>query len=79
MEQQEIIKLIPPVLAEALKNQEMSIVGDSNGVRIIPSTSLLLISENGVSGFMAKQIMDIKDMISKLGGGENALCTTEEK
>lgn len=64
----EIIKLIPPVLAEALKNQEMSIVGDSNGVRIIPSTSLLLISENGVSGFMAKQIMDIKDMISKLGG-----------
>lgn len=71
MEQQEIIKLIPPVLAEALKNQEMSIVGDSNGVRIIPSTSLLLISENGVSGFMAKQIMDIKDMISKLGGVED--------
>lgn len=71
MEQQEIIKLIPPVLAEALKNQEMSIVGDSNGVRIIPSTSLLLISENGVSGFMAKQIMDIKDMISRLGGVED--------
>lgn len=67
----EIIKLIPPVLAEALKNQEMSIVGDSNGVRIIPSTSLLLISENGVSGFMAKQIMDIKDMISKLGGEQD--------
>lgn len=67
----EIIKLIPPVLAEALKNQEMSIVGDSNGVRIIPSSSLLLISENGVSGFMAKQIMDIKDMISKLGGVED--------
>lgn len=79
MEQQEIIKLIPPVLAEALQNQEMSIVGDNNGVRIIPSTSLLLISENGVSGFMAKQIMDIKDMISKLGGGENALCNTEKE
>ena len=71
MEQNEIVKLIPPVLAEALKDQELSIVGDSNGVRIIPSTSLLLISENGVSGFMAKQIMDIKDMISKLGGVED--------
>lgn len=71
MEQNEIVKLIPPVLAEALKDQELSIVGDSNGVRIIPSTSLLLISENGVSGFMAKQIMDIKDMISRLGGVED--------
>lgn len=64
----ELIKLIPPVLAEALQNQEMSIVGSNDGVRIVPSSSLLLISENGVSGFMAKQIMDIKDMISKLGG-----------
>nr|DAH61372.1 MAG TPA: hypothetical protein [Caudoviricetes sp.] len=73
MESNEIIKLIPPVLAEALKNQEMSIVGDNSGVRIIPSSSLLLISENGVSGFMAKQILDIKDMISKLGGEQNGM------
>lgn len=77
METNEIIKLIPPVLAEALKNQEMSIVGDNNGVRIIPSSSLLLISENGVSGFMAKQIMDIKDMISKLGGESNGKLSKE--
>ena len=67
----ELIKLIPPVLAEALQNQEMSIVGSNDGVRIVPSSSLLWISENGVSGFMAKQIMDIKDMISKLGGEQD--------
>lgn len=67
----ELIKLIPPVLAEALQNQEVSIVGSNDGVRIVPSSSLLLISENGVSGFMAKQIMDIKDMISKLGGEQD--------
>lgn len=71
MEQNEIVKLIPPVLAEALKEHKMSIVGEESGVRIIPSTSLLLISDNGVSGFFAKQIMDIKDMISKLGGVED--------
>lgn len=71
MEQNEIVKLIPPVLAEALQKNKMSIVGEESGVRIIPSTSLLLVSDNGVSGFMAKQIMDIKDMISKLGGVED--------
>lgn len=71
MEQNEIVKLIPPVLAEALKESKMSIVGEESGVRIIPSTSLLLVSDNGVSGFFAKQILDIKDMISRLGGVED--------
>jgi hypothetical protein len=68
MEQNEIIKLIPPILADKLQEQKLSLVADENGCRLVPTDSLLLIENGKVSGFLAKQILDIKDAVDRLGG-----------
>lgn len=63
MDIKEIEELIPKALIKKLQESDLNLVRVDDGYMLLPSSSLLLITENGVSGFLARQILDIKEMI----------------
>ena len=67
MELEEIKKMIPALLIDSLEKEKLSLIQVDGGYTLVPTDNVMLIQEGGVSGFLAKQIYDIKERIDELG------------
>lgn len=64
---EEITKLIPAALVERMEEDKLSLVYTAQGYKLVSITSILLIDEGGVSGFLADQILEVKARLEEIG------------
>lgn len=67
-----IKKLISQALLEELTNNHLSLVEQDGQLIVIPSSSLLIIQEGQISGFLAKQILDIQNKLEVISHGQGS-------
>lgn len=67
-----IKKLISQALLEELTSNHLSLVEQDGQLIVLPSSSLLIVQDGQVSGFLAKQILEIHDQLEVISHGQRA-------